>query len=115
MLLNAFKPILTKGSHCDSTRIPHILTKRYLRTPDIQSSHSTNPYFLVGPLTPAPITLGSSSFPMENSIPIPLLIKKVSKIPVPTKSQNGCETSFFWQAGPPQYVVFTRVSMPASW
>ena len=63
------------------------------------SKYTTQPtshaYFLVGPLTPAPITLGSSSLPMLYNIPIPLLTRKTSTTVDPANNQNGTTTSFF--------------------
>ena len=49
---------------------------------------------------------------MEYNSPMPDVIKKTSSTVVPVSNQNGTETSFFWQAGPPQYVVLRLVSMP---
>lgn len=59
-------------------------------------------YFFTGPLTPAPMTLGSSSLPIEYNMPMPDDTKNARTTPLKTKSQNGTEMSRFWQAGPPQ-------------
>lgn len=45
-------------------------------------------YFLTGPLTPAPITLGSSSLPIEYIMPMIVEMRKANATPVPTNSQN---------------------------
>lgn len=52
-------------------------------------------HFLTGPLTPAPITLGSSSLPIEYIMPMMVEMRKASMTPVPTNNQNGVEMSFF--------------------
>src|SRR5690242_6131720 len=69
-------------------------------------------YFLAGPLTPAPVTLGSSSLPIEYIIPIIVEMRKASMTPVPTNSQKGIEISFFWQAGPAQSVTLRLLPLP---
>ena len=64
------------------------------------------PYFLAGPLTPAPMTLGRSSLPIEYSIPMPDPTKESKITVLTTDSQKGTIISLFWHAGPAQYVVF---------
>ena len=66
-----------------------------------------------GPLTPAPITLGSSSSPMLHTCPTAKLTRPTSPTVNKAISQNCTLTSFFWHAGPPQYVVLTR-PLPSS-
>lgn len=58
------------------------------------------------PLTPAPMTLGRSWLPMVKSMPMAQLTKETIMTVKPARSQKGMTTSFFWQAGPPQLVVF---------
>lgn len=71
-----------------------------------------SPYFLTGPLTPAPMTLGNSSLPIEYIMPIIVEMRKASMTPVPTNNQKGVEMSFFWQAGPPQLVTLRALPLP---
>lgn len=58
--------------------------------PDIISD-----YFRTGPLTPAPMTLGSSSLPIVSKVPIAQLMRNTMNTVNDARSQNGVVTSFF--------------------
>lgn len=82
--------------------------------PRLQSGSPARPlkpnyltYLLGGPLTPAPITLGRSSSPIEYKFPTAHETRLTSTTEKPASSQNGTTTSFFWHAGPPYRVVLT--------
>jgi hypothetical protein len=104
------EPILQQASCTHRTRQRHFAIADAYNVPRSHTKTSSHDLF-TGPLTPAPITDGSSWSPISHTVPTAKPTRKISAIVNSAIIQNSTLTSFFWHAGPPQYVVFVLPSL----